>query len=89
MEILGSRWVSTTRSKKEKECRLKKRIKVDDVVILADPNFVREKWNFGRITEVYPGKDGRLRNVQAKTLNGLYPRPVTMIAVIDPVEDYT
>ena len=40
----------------------------------------------GRIIEVYPGPDGRVRNVKVKTNTGEYSRPITKIAVIQPAE---
>ena len=41
-----------------------------------------------RVIEVYPGTDGRVRNVKVKTPAGEYSRPVTKIAVIYPAEGY-
>ena len=40
----------------------------------------------GRIIKVYPGPDGRVRNVKVRTATGEYSRLVTKIAVIHPVE---
>lgn len=40
----------------------------------------------GRVTKVYPGADGRVRNVTVQTSTGEYSRPVTKIAVIHPDE---
>ncbi|XP_071948918.1 uncharacterized protein [Antedon mediterranea] len=42
----------------------RRNVKVNDVVILSDPNAIRGKWHLGRITEVYPGADGRIRNIK-------------------------
>ena len=61
-------------------------VKVDDIVTVADMNAVRGKWAVGRVTKVYPGADGRVRNVTVKTATGEYSRPVTKIAVIYPAE---
>ena len=65
----------------------RRNVQVDDVVIVADGNAVRGKWNVGRVVEVYPGQDGKVRNIKVKTASGEYSRPVTKIAVIQPVED--
>ena len=65
----------------------RRNVKVDDIVTVADRNAVRGKWCMGRILEVYPGPDGRVRNVKVKTSTGVYSRPVTKVAVICPAED--
>ena len=62
-------------------------VRVDDVVVVADGNAVRGKWTVGRIVKVYPGNDDKVRNVTVKTASGEYSRPVTKIAVIQPVEE--
>ena len=49
-------------------------------------NAVRGKWVFGRVLEVYPGQDGRVRNVKVMTATGDYSRPITKIAVIELAE---
>ena len=45
-------------------------IKKDDLVLIVENNVPRGKWNLGRITEVFPGKDGVVRNVLLETKNG-------------------
>ena len=65
----------------------RRNVQVDDVVIVADGNAVLVKWNVGHVVEVYPGQDGKVRNIKVKTTSGEYSRPVTKIAVIQPVED--
>jgi hypothetical protein len=54
--------------------------------MLVDSNAVRGNWTIGRIIEVHPGKDGKVRNVTVKTQNGNYRRPITKISVIQPVD---
>ena len=65
----------------------KRNVRVNDIVIVADSNAVRGKWIVGRVIEVYPGKDSKVRNIKVKTASGEYSRPVTKIAVIQPAED--
>ncbi|KAJ8033828.1 hypothetical protein HOLleu_24190 [Holothuria leucospilota] len=66
----------------------RRNVRVGDVVLIADPKMVRGQWKVGRVTEVYPGDDNRVRNVQVKTANGLLRRTVNKIVVIYPVEGY-
>ena len=66
----------------------RRNVQPDDTVIVAENHAIRGKWNIGRIVEVFPGPDGRVRNVKVKTATGEYSRPVTKIAVISPAEGY-
>ena len=82
----GHTGVATTTAKKWHMDR--RNVQPDDTVIVAENNAIRCKWNVGRIVGVFPGPDGRVRNVKVKTATGEYSRPVTKIAVISPVEGY-
>ena len=66
----------------------KRNVRVDDFVIVQASNAIRGTWNVGRVVSVYPGKDGKVRNVKIKTCSGEYERPITKIAVIYPAEGY-
>eukprot|EP00057_Strongylocentrotus_purpuratus_P025475 XP_011679949.1 PREDICTED: uncharacterized protein LOC100891320 [Strongylocentrotus purpuratus] len=61
---------------------------VNDIVMMADANALRGKWTIARVVEVYPGPDGRVRNVKVKTSTSEYRRPITKIAIIYPAEGY-
>ena len=50
----------------------KRQFKVGDIVLVADESVARGKWNLARIVEVYPGRDGVIRNVRLKTNSGEY-----------------
>ena len=63
-------------------------VRVDDIVIMEDSNSVRRNWTIGRSINVYPGKDGRVRNVKIKMSSSEYQRPITKIVVIYPAEGY-
>ena len=66
----------------------KRNVRIDDVVMLADHNAVRGKWTIGKIINVYPGSDGKVRNVKVKTVDSELSRPITKIVVIYPAEGY-
>ena len=66
----------------------KHNVRVDDFVIVQTSSAIRGTWNVGRVISVYPGEDGKVRNVKVKTRTGEYERPITKIAVIYPAEGY-
>ena len=47
-------------------------VRVGDFVIVADPNAVRREWHMGKVAQVFPGKDGLVRNVQVKMATGTH-----------------
>ena len=57
-------------------------LEIDDVVLLMDEDTKRSLWKMGRVTKTYPGKDGRVRSVEVRTINGTYNRPVTKLCIL-------
>ena len=53
-----------------------RQFKIGDIVLMVDENVSRGKWNLARVIEVFPGKDGVIRNVKLKTKSGEYKRSV-------------
>ncbi|GFU54820.1 hypothetical protein NPIL_670011 [Nephila pilipes] len=45
-------------------------IKVGETVLIEDKNLKRLYWPLGRVTEIFPGKDGITRLVKVKTTSG-------------------
>ncbi|XP_071827786.1 uncharacterized protein [Apostichopus japonicus] len=66
----------------------RRNVRVDDIVMLSDPNTVRGNWTLGRVIHVYPGSDNKIRNVKVKTAKGVYSRPITKIVIIYPAEGF-
>ena len=66
----------------------RRNVRVDDVVIVQNPNAIRGNWTIGKVVDVYPGQDGKVRNTKVKTATGEYKRPITKIVVIHPAEGY-
>ena len=66
----------------------RRNVRVDDIVMVADPNAVCGKWAIGRVISVYTGSDGKIRNVKVKTPTSEYERPISKIVIIYPAEGY-
>lgn len=60
--------------------------KVDDVVLLKDVDVTRSCWPMGRVTRVFPSKDGRIRKVEVCVIKDgnkvLYTRPVVELVLL-------
>ncbi|XP_055951606.1 uncharacterized protein LOC129987677 [Argiope bruennichi] len=57
--------------------------KVGEVVIVEVTNQKRLNWPLGKITEIFPGKDGSVRLVKIKTKNGEFLRPVQRLYALE------
>ena len=60
-----------------------KPIEVGAVVVIVDPSMPRSCWPKGRVSAVFPGRDGQVRVVNVKTQFGEYRRPVSKICILD------
>ncbi|XP_014670064.1 PREDICTED: uncharacterized protein LOC106811056 [Priapulus caudatus] len=57
---------------------------IGDIVLVADNNVPRCSWPLGRVLDVFPGNDGRVRSVSVKT-NSVNPltRPVDKLVLLE------
>ena len=54
-------------------------LKVDDVVLVIQPDSPRGRWPLGRVTEVYPGRDGHTRVAKIACGAKTVVRPITKL----------
>ncbi|XP_063365858.1 uncharacterized protein LOC134654324 [Cydia amplana] len=57
-------------------------VAVGDVVIICDCNLPRGSWPKGRVTAVYPGRDGIVRVADVATAAGILRRPLKKLAKV-------
>lgn len=62
-------------------------IQVGDVVLVVDSQAPRGEWIYGRIIEVYTGKDGVVRSTKVRTSKGDYVRPTCKLCLLETVEE--
>lgn len=58
-------------------------LKIGSLVLICDANMSRSNWRRGRVVRVFPGRDGRVRNAEVKTADGVLKRPTSKLAVLD------
>ena len=59
-----------------------KKLHVGDTVIV-DESTPRKVWPIGRITEVFPDRDGFVRRVRVKTKTSTLDRPITKLCLLE------
>lgn len=73
-----------------RKCTETKRNVKGDIVLLRDCQNTRNKWPMAKITAVFPGMDGRVREVQLKTSEQgtlkTFQRPISEIVLLLPVD---
>ena len=69
---------------RQKWTEVQRNLRVDDIVLVKDPDTVRNKWPMGRVTEVIPSDDGLVRKAYVKTISSEEPllRPVTKLILL-------
>lgn len=60
-------------------------IKKGDIVLVRENNLPPGKWAMGRVIEVHPGSDNRVRVTTIKTQFGTLKRPITKLSLL-PIE---
>ncbi|KAL1267170.1 hypothetical protein QQF64_002845 [Cirrhinus molitorella] len=59
----------------------------DQVVLIVDPQLPRACWPVGKVTNTFPGLDGRTRTVEVQVQNRTYVRPVSRLVPLPKLSD--
>ncbi|GFY39612.1 integrase catalytic domain-containing protein [Trichonephila inaurata madagascariensis] len=59
-------------------CEIKE-FKIDDVVLINDEKIPRHFWKLGKVVDVFPGRDGKIRSCKIKTQNSVIKRSVQLL----------
>ncbi|XP_042577363.1 uncharacterized protein LOC122136841 [Cyprinus carpio] len=59
-------------------------LKTGDIVLIGDANMPRQTWKLGKIEELFPGRDGKVRSCAVRTSTGtVLRRPVQLLYVLE------
>ncbi|XP_046347391.2 uncharacterized protein LOC124128018 [Haliotis rufescens] len=72
------------RTKWQKE---RQNLKMNDVVMIVDPQLLRAQWPVGRVTKTYPGTDGCVRTATVSVKDKEYTRPITRLIPLPECAD--
>ena len=62
----------------------RRNVDAGDLVLVVDDLTQRCSWPLGRVSEIYPNKDGGIvRGRQAKTKSETFLRPITKLCVLE------
>ena len=84
------RWRADYLPKLTERCKWQKRhanFRIGDLVFLHDRDVPKGVWPLGRIIDIHPGKDGKVRVVEVKTAKGTYTRPITKLFKFQSIDE--
>ncbi|GFX04548.1 integrase catalytic domain-containing protein [Trichonephila clavipes] len=59
-----------------------KNFQVNDLCLIKDDNLPPPRWKMGRIVQLYPGLDNKVRVVNVKTSDGIFKRNITKLSLL-------
>ncbi|XP_071504209.1 uncharacterized protein [Diadema antillarum] len=64
----------------------RRNLAVNDLVLVADEITPRGQWPLGKVVEVYPGKDGHVRQAQVRVGTRFFKRPIAKLCLLEAAE---
>lgn len=78
-EIFWGRWMREYIPQLQIRCKwheVREQVKVGEVVLVVEKSLPRHLWPLGRVVNIFPGRDGRVRCVNILTRAGIMRRPL-------------
>lgn len=88
VQLVWKKWSTTYLNNLQQRTKWyfeKDNVKIGDMVLLKEDNLPPSKWALGRILEVIPGRDGKVRVARIKTATNVLLRSISKICIL-PVE---
>ena len=68
---------------RQKWTKPQRHLKKDDLVLVADDTLPRGQWSLGRVVEVFPGRDGRVRQADVRVGHKCLRRPIVKLCLLE------
>ena len=84
------RWIREyvpTLQRRPKWVKLRRNVRIGDLVLLAEDKVVCNRWPMGRVVEVFTGEDGGVQSARVKTAGSVFHHPVTKICLLEDAND--
>ncbi|XP_050394219.1 uncharacterized protein LOC126812082 [Patella vulgata] len=81
-----NRWLKEyipTLQSRSKWLKPKRNLRIGDLVLVCEDNVPKNQWLLGRVTDVFPGNDNLVRNVEVKTKNSVLKRPILKLCLLE------
>ncbi|XP_062373449.1 uncharacterized protein LOC134061706 [Sardina pilchardus] len=62
-------------------------LQLQDVVMIVDPQLPRALWPVGKVSQVFPGVDGKVRSANVDVKGRTYTRPVARLVLLPALPD--
>lgn len=62
-------------------------MRIEDLVLIAEDNMLRNRWPMERVIEMFHGEDGEVRSARVKTAGDVFQRQVTKICLLEEVKN--
>lgn len=71
---------------RQKWCKKETNVRIGQIVVISEDNVPPSRWPIGKITAVYPGKDGLIRTVDVSCNGSTFKRPIHRLGLL-PILD--
>ncbi|KAL9961530.1 hypothetical protein ACROYT_G030487 [Oculina patagonica] len=88
-DVFWKRWINEylpSLTERGKWLRDQRKVRVGDLVLVLEENVPRNKWTVGRVTEVFEGRDSKVRSAKVKTSSKELLRPIVKLCLLDGQE---
>ena len=89
-DVFRRRWIREylPALQRQRWTRIRRNLKINDIVLVVDKSTPRSLWPLGRILEVHKSnQDGHVRSVKVKTMTSVLVRPIDKLVLLEGADN--